>query len=153
MTEPTKQSEDFMTAKWRPAMGWSYMIICIMDMIVFPVVWSLAQILTKHPITQWDPLTLKGAGLFHMAMGAVLGVAAWSRGQEKIAKIEAHDPTPNNPPPPSQVNTPAVSATVVQREVVTAQPVTAAEAPAPMPAEKPAEMSSKMAERMARFKK
>lgn len=153
MTEPTKQSEDFMTAKWRPAMGWSYMIICIMDMIVFPVVWSLAQILTKHPITQWDPLTLKGAGLFHMAMGAVLGVAAWSRGQEKIAKIEAHDPAPNNPPPPSQVNTPAVSATVVQREVVTAQPVTAAEAPAPMPTEQPAAMSSKMAERMARFKK
>ncbi len=155
MADPVKQPEDFMTAKWRPAMGWSYMIICIMDMIVFPVVWSLAQILTKHPITQWDPLTLKGAGLFHMAMGAVLGVAAWSRGQEKIAKIEASDPTPNHPSPAPapQVNTPAVTATVVQREVVTAQPVTAAEAPAPMPTEQPAAVSSKMAERMARFKK
>lgn len=35
--------------------------------------------------SQWDPLTLKGAGLFHLAMGAVLGVAAWSRGQEKMS--------------------------------------------------------------------
>jgi hypothetical protein len=34
---------------------------------------------------QWLPITLGGGGLFHVAMGAVLGVTAWSRGQEKIA--------------------------------------------------------------------
>jgi hypothetical protein len=30
-------------------------------------------------------LTLQGAGLFHLAMGAVLGIAAFGRTQEKIA--------------------------------------------------------------------
>jgi hypothetical protein len=36
-------------------------------------------------ITQWQPLTLQGAGLFHIAMGAVLGIAALGRTQEKMA--------------------------------------------------------------------
>jgi hypothetical protein len=66
-------------------MGWVYMVTCITDFIVFPVLWSAWQAMNNQPITQWDPLTLKGAGLFHMAMGAVLGVTAWSRGQEKMA--------------------------------------------------------------------
>jgi hypothetical protein len=34
--------------------------------------------------TQWQPITLQGAGLFHIAMGAVLGLAAWGRTQEKL---------------------------------------------------------------------
>jgi hypothetical protein len=33
---------------------------------------------------QWNPLTLQGAGLFHMAMGAVLGITAYGRSKEKI---------------------------------------------------------------------
>jgi hypothetical protein len=35
-------------------------------------------------LTQWNPLTLQGAGLFHIAMGAVLGIAAFGRTQEKL---------------------------------------------------------------------
>jgi hypothetical protein len=61
------------------------MIICILDFAVFPVLWSIIQATHSGTVsTQWDPITLKGAGLFHMAMGAILGIAAWSRGQEKI---------------------------------------------------------------------
>ena len=74
-----------MQKKWRPAMGWMYMVVCMMDMVVFPVAWSLLQTVTSTPITQWNPLTLQGAGLFHLAMGAVLGIAAFGRTQEKIA--------------------------------------------------------------------
>ena len=55
-----------------------------MDMVIFPILWSLLQTLTHSPITQWSPLTLQGAGLFHIAMGAVLGLAAWGRTQEKL---------------------------------------------------------------------
>ena len=55
-----------------------------MDMVVFPVLWSLLQTITHSPITQWNPLTLQGAGLFHIAMGAVLGIAAFGRTQEKL---------------------------------------------------------------------
>ena len=79
-----KKDEDWMQKKWRPAMGWMYMIVCMMDMVVFPILWSLLQTVTHTPITQWNPLTLQGAGLFHIAMGAVLGIAAYGRTKEKI---------------------------------------------------------------------
>ena len=73
-----------MNSKWRPMMGWMYMLVCMFDMILFPILWSLLQTVTHTPITQWNPLTLQGAGLFHIAMGAVLGIAAFGRTQEKL---------------------------------------------------------------------
>lgn len=81
----SKEKEDWMQKKWRPAMGWMYMIICTLDMGVFPILWSILQTVQHQTITQWQPLTLQGAGLFHLAMGAVLGIAAFGRTQEKIA--------------------------------------------------------------------
>ena len=92
MSEKEKDS-NWMQNLWRPAMGWMYMIICLADMLVFPVLWSLLQAMTHQPITQWNPLTLQGAGLFHIAMGAVLGITAWSRGQEKLAGAAGGAPT------------------------------------------------------------
>jgi hypothetical protein len=86
----SKIHEDWMNRKWRPAMGWTYMFICILDFAVFPVLWSIIQATHSGTVsTQWDPITLRGAGLFHMAMGAILGIAAWSRGQEKIMNATA----------------------------------------------------------------
>ena len=83
-SESEKKKEDWMNSKWRPMMGWMYMLVCMFDMILFPVLWSLLQTVTHTPITQWNPLTLQGAGLFHIAMGAVLGIAAFGRTQEKL---------------------------------------------------------------------
>jgi hypothetical protein len=83
-SESEKKKEDWMNSKWRPMMGWMYMLVCMFDMIIFPVLWSLLQTVTHTPITQWNPLTLQGAGLFHIAMGAVLGIAAFGRTQEKL---------------------------------------------------------------------
>ena len=83
-SESEKKKEDWMNSKWRPMMGWMYMLVCMFDMILFPVLWSLLQTMTHTPITQWNPLTLQGAGLFHIAMGAVLGIAAFGRTQEKL---------------------------------------------------------------------
>jgi hypothetical protein len=80
-----QKKEDWMNSKWRPMMGWMYMLVCMFDMILFPILWSLLQTVTHTPITQWNPLTLQGAGLFHIAMGAVLGIAAFGRTQEKMA--------------------------------------------------------------------
>lgn len=86
MTSHTK--EDWMNSKWRPAMGWMYMIVCVTDFIIFPILWSVLQAINHGSVTtQWDPITLKGAGLFHMAMGAIVGVTAWSRGQEKLGGV------------------------------------------------------------------
>jgi hypothetical protein len=79
-----QKKEDWMNSKWRPMMGWMYMVVCTMDMVIFPILWSLLQTATGTQITQWNPLTLQGAGLFHIAMGAVLGIAAFGRTQEKL---------------------------------------------------------------------
>lgn len=77
--------------KWRPAMAWSYMVICIFDFILAPIFWSVLQASYKGNVTEaWTPLTLQGAGLFHLAMGAILGVTAWSRGQEKLASTNTN---------------------------------------------------------------
>lgn len=102
MAEEIKKDEDWMQKKWRPAMGWMYMIVCMMDMVIFPVLWSILQASLKQPVTQWNPLTLQGAGLFHLAMGAVLGIAAFGRTQEKVAGAAANAPAlPTSMPAPS----------------------------------------------------
>jgi len=79
------EKETWFNKKWRPAMAWSYMTICIFDFIAAPILWSILQASYKGNVTEaWLPLTLQGAGLFHLSMGAILGVTAWSRGQEKM---------------------------------------------------------------------
>ena len=84
-----KKPDDFITSKWRPMMGWQYMAVCLFDFIVAPIIWIIVQFWEVEAVNdafrQWSPLTLQGAGLYHMAMGAVLGITAWSRGQEKMA--------------------------------------------------------------------
>lgn len=101
-----KKDDDWMQNRWRPAMGWMYMIVCMFDMVVFPVLWSVLQATVHGTVSmQWNPLTLQGAGLFHLAMGAVLGIAAFGRTQEKIAG------TAINPIPAVPVPTPATTVT------------------------------------------
>jgi len=84
-SESEKKKEDWMNSKWRPMMGWSYMLTCVADFVIFPVLWSLLQAISKGQVNvQWQPITLQGAGLYHIAMGAVLGIAAYGRTQEKL---------------------------------------------------------------------
>jgi len=106
-----KKDEDWMQKKWRPAMGWMYMVVCFCDMVLFPVAWSILQAVLKQPVTQWNPLTLQGAGLFHLAMGAVLGIAAWGRTQEKVAGAASNAPVPGTPPAPMAPTTTAINTT------------------------------------------
>lgn len=122
--KPEKKDEDWMQKKWRPAMGWMYMLVCTLDMAVFPVLWSVLQMFQHTTITQWQPLTLQGAGLFHLAMGAVLGIAAFGRTQEKIAG------TANNTPAASGIPLPA-PAPVAATSFAPAPAPVAAFAPAP----------------------
>lgn len=85
MSYSEKKKEDWMNAKWRPMMGWTYMLTCIADFVVFPILWSVLQSISKGQVNiQWQPITLQGAGLFHIAMGAILGIAAYGRTQEKL---------------------------------------------------------------------
>lgn len=109
-SESAKKNEDWMNTKWRPAMGWMYMTVCVFDFILFPILWAVVQFweneAANDAFRQWVPLTLQGAGLFHMAMGAVLGITAYSRGKEKMAGVgsesdlSAPTPAPSYSPPP-----------------------------------------------------
>lgn len=85
ISDSEKQKEDWMNTKWRPMMGWMYMCVCITDFVIFPILWSAIQAIGNGQVNiQWQPITLQGAGLFHIAMGAVLGLAAYGRTQEKL---------------------------------------------------------------------
>jgi hypothetical protein len=69
---------------WRPALAWSYVLACTFDFVIGPNVSMIFFGVTEQTYIAWVPLTLQGGGLYHLAMGAVLGVTSWSRGQEKI---------------------------------------------------------------------
>ena len=135
-SESSKKNEDWMNSKWRPAMGWMYMAVCMADFVLFPVLWSLVQVIGGGRVeTQWSPITLQGAGLFHMAMGAILGIAAYGRTQEKLngannGGIPSPTPAPSFGAPATPTPTPAFGAP--------ATPAPAFGAPAPRPAPAPA---------------
>ena len=106
-TESEKKKEDWMNSKWRPMMGWTYMATCLFDFVVAPILWSMVQALHGGQVTsQWMPLTLQGAGLYHVAMGAVLGLTAFGRTQEKMAGannggVSSASTSPSMSPKPS----------------------------------------------------
>lgn len=85
-------TEHWMKSYWRPAMGWLYMAICAFDFIVGPILsLTMPAVLSSIGVesvsyTPWESLTLSNGGLIHLAFGAILGVTAWTRGQEKISK-------------------------------------------------------------------
>jgi hypothetical protein len=87
-TDSEKKKEDWMNAKWRPMMGWMYMFVCVFDFVIAPIGWTSIQALFHGGInTQWQPLTLQGGGLFHVAMGAVIGISAYGRTKEKLEGV------------------------------------------------------------------
>lgn len=88
-----QQSEHWMKTYWRPAMGWLYMVICAFDFIIGPVMSMTMPIILRGlgadnvTYTPWESLTLSNGGLIHLAFGAILGITAWTRGQEKLSKL------------------------------------------------------------------
>lgn len=83
--------ETWIDRKWRPMMAVQYTAVCVADFIIFPILFTLVQFWEPshaHEVfRQWSPITLQNGGLYHIAMGAILGITAWSRGQEKLAGV------------------------------------------------------------------
>ena len=102
LVKHSAESEDWINKKWRPAMGWMYMAVCVTDFIIFPIAWSVLQAATNGSVTTpWQPISLQGAGLFHIAMGAVLGIAAYGRTKEKIEGASTVDTAVGAPAGPA----------------------------------------------------
>jgi hypothetical protein len=106
-----KTDEDWMTKKWRPMMAMMYMTCCLFDFALFPIMFTVVQFwevqAANDAFRQWVPITLQGGGLFHVAMGAVLGVSAYGRTQEKVAGA-ANVSTSTSVPTPELSSTPLV---------------------------------------------
>ena len=112
---PKKKDDDWMTKKWRPMMAMMYMFCCLADFFIFPIMFTVVQFwetqAANDAFRQWVPITLQGGGLFHVAMGAVLGVSAYGRTQEKLNGAAAGPtalPTSGVPTPSLSSATPAI---------------------------------------------
>lgn len=94
LTKSEKKKDDWMNSNWRPMMAVTYMITCLFDFVIGPVIYNVLQFYNPgQHLDMWQSLTLQGGGLYHIAMGAVLGIAAHGRTQEKIK-----NPMPFNTP-------------------------------------------------------
>jgi len=129
------------TEKWRPFMGWTYMATCLFDFIVGPVVYNVLQFLNPgQHVDMWQAVTLQGGGLYHLSMGAILGISAYGRTQEKINGVSTPpaSPAPMAPPvapiAPAPVAAPVAPAPVYTAPApVAAAPINTAFGPGPAP--------------------
>jgi hypothetical protein len=91
MKSPLSDFWDWMTERegWKAFSGGVYLFICVFDFVVVPMWFGLArpqlpidkltqfdtavqiQLIQAHT-AQHEPFTLKGAGMFHLAFGALL---------------------------------------------------------------------------------
>lgn len=68
---------------WRPLMAYQYFTVCVFDFIVAPILCGVWSAISGQP-HMWTPITLQAGGIYHLSMGGIVGVTAWSRGQEKM---------------------------------------------------------------------
>jgi hypothetical protein len=97
---------------WRTACAIIYLVICVFDFLIMPAMltqYSKEQdysqlfieisklespqaqtaLINKidYSVQTWDPITLQGAGMFHVAFGAILtGVVLSRTGRERITR-------------------------------------------------------------------
>lgn len=83
------EEESWLKQYWRPMMAWQYFVVCLCDFIVFPLIAFHFAKETGHE-WKWDPMTLKESGFYHIAMGVIIGVAAWTRGQENLLRTRLY---------------------------------------------------------------
>lgn len=69
-------------------MAWQYFTVCLFDFLFAPFIWSVYHASVGLPVTQWDPISLQTGGLYHLSMGAIVGVSAWTRSLEKIEMMK-----------------------------------------------------------------
>ncbi len=69
-------------------MAVQYLIVCLFDFIIAPVLSWVFAYYANVPYLPWEPLTLKGGSMYHLSMGAVVGVTSWAKTKEKIEAVD-----------------------------------------------------------------
>lgn len=117
---------------WRPIGAYVYFAVIIFDFIIMPQYMIMTKEKTTNMILAikdlkpevqivylnneyktWEPLSSSGGGLLHISFGAILGVSAFTRGQEKIEQMKQGIPNPSSPPNPPK-NVPDASINIRQ---------------------------------------
>lgn len=95
------RAHNWMATHWKPASAFAYTLICFFDFVVFPSYVGINRIDLTELISQirgmdadlqsqiirsatigYEPFTLRGSGLFHLAFGALLTGAAIRNGAD-----------------------------------------------------------------------
>lgn len=79
--------ESWIKHYWRPTVAYSYIVVTVFDFVLAPIMNALLSYYSHSTYIPWSSLTLSAGGFYHLSMGAIIGVAAWSRGQEKIRRL------------------------------------------------------------------
>lgn len=98
--EVISKEEHWIQKYWRPAMAMQYLIVCLFDFMLAPIGLTFYCAYAKVAYIAWVPLTLQESAFYHLSMAAILGVAAWTRGQAQIETIK--NTTIINEPPKSE---------------------------------------------------
>ena len=102
LVNKTENNQSLYQRLWRPSMGWSYLFICVFDFFVAPILSAVfqAHFYPSAVFIPWNPITLGAGGLYHISMMAIVGVTAYSRGQEKMKLLDIiatiRNPSPSN---------------------------------------------------------
>jgi hypothetical protein len=80
-----EKEDHWLKTYWRPAMAWQYLVVCLFDFLFAPILTGWYSWLAGITYAPWSPITLGDGGFYHMAMAAIVGITAWSRGKEKIS--------------------------------------------------------------------
>lgn len=113
MEQDYSAKEKWFVKYWRPAAAWIYLAICVFDFVLMPIYTArtnlkleqvievtkqlreedrLAAITTLLKKNSWEPLTVAESGMLHLSFGAILGVAAWTRGRVQEAQVRNNQP-------------------------------------------------------------
>ena len=95
------EEEGWIKKYWRPMMAWQYFAVCLCDFIIFPLIAFHFARATGHEF-KWEPMTLKESGFYHIAMGLIIGVSAWTRGQENLLRTRLFAQANSQSPIPSE---------------------------------------------------
>ncbi len=74
--------------KWRPSIGWLYIVVVSFDFVLAPTGFAILQAVQgAENIVQWAPISLAGSGILHMSMLTILGVYTYGRTKEKLKGV------------------------------------------------------------------
>ena len=122
MEHTSRSHDNWIKTMWRPALAWSYVVINLFYFAIGPIMYNMLEYWNPgQELDAWTSVTLQGGGLYHLSMGAIIGISSHGRTKEKLhapvlptAPVSApiQQPTPVNSPIP----TPAYNSTPSQVE-------------------------------------